>query len=230
MSSIFVIVDFATFWIHATGAGGGADVDVLADRDADGFPILRGRHARGVLREASRRIDGWSAGWESADRLWDSNAAGVALTDLLFGTRTQAVGVDSVPGCLDIRDFHLPQSAKSTGAAPDPALAPFYFRRIAATAIEQHRGTARNKTLRAVEAGVPCPLGGWISFAERERLVQRPRDEPLIAMARSGTPPLWQRHVQLCLTEARSFGANRTRGYGRTRFDPAAQVFQGGGQ
>jgi hypothetical protein len=229
MSPVFVVIEFTTFWMHSTGAGGGVDVDLVADRDSDGFPVLRGRHVRGVLREASRRVEMWSSKWGASTRIWDSAAKGAALTDLLFGTRTQLDGIESTPGCLDIRDFHIPENAKSStgGTSIDRELAPMFFRRIAATAIDPRGGAAKDKTLRAIEAGAPCPVGGWIAWSPHERLVQKPDDEAIVQAAATGTPAIWRRHLERCLVEARSFGANRARGYGRTRFAVDLHMIEG---
>lgn len=227
MSAVFVIVDFTSFWMHAMGAGGGADVDLVAEKH-EGFPVLRGRHVRGVLREASRRVEAWSTTWETSARIWDKAPQEIDLTQLLFGTRTETEGGRSIPGCLDIRDFHIPENAMSSSAdsLADPSLAHLYFSRIAATAIDPRSGAAKDKTLRAMEVGVPLPVGGWITWAPQERRVQSPQDAEIVAAAAAGEPAIWRKHLERCLIEARAFGANRTRGYGRGRFDAATHVLE----
>lgn len=202
MTDLFVILDFDTYWQHGTGALGEGDVDLSADRDRHGLPILRGRHVQGILRAASIRLDQWHP------------APIGPLTDILFGSRNKAEPGPSKPGCLNVSDFCLPEHLSAHKTA--------LFRRLASTRINELTGTAMDQSLRAVEVAAPVPLGGTIRWIPERRLVLCPEEASDINAAHDH----WIAHLTRCLIDARAFGAKRTRGFGRTRFDPNKHLIE----
>lgn len=202
MTDLFVILDFETYWQHGTGALGEGDVDLMADRDVHGLPVLRGRHVQGILRDASIRLEAWRS------------PPIQNMTDILFGTSNKSPTGPSKPGCLDISDFRLPESLSFQKAA--------LFYRLASTRIDQSTGTAMDQSLRAVEVAAPCPLGGMIRWTPQRRLVLCPDEASMVEDARD----YWITHLTDCLIEARAFGSKRTRGFGRTLFDPQRHLIR----
>jgi hypothetical protein len=211
MAALFLLIDFRSYWLHTSGRGGGADLDALLVRDPDGFPALSAKHVQGVLREASRRAEAW--GWPQTLGYLPS-ASEISrgdFTDVLFGGR----GGDAAPGCLEFDDFRLPPDLRET------ATAWAWSRPIASTRIEEGTRAARDKTLRSIEAAVPCVLGGPVTWDDKRRLVERPQDASLVAEVEK----VWRRHIDAAILEVRALGAKRTRGFGRcfvTRHDVSA--------
>ena len=139
-------IEISSYWCHATGRSGGADCDLVTDRDDDGLPVLRGRHVRGLLREACRLAEAL----EYPDAIDCSE---------LFGGR----GADSRPGLIAIGDARLPL-AVAQGVAASAARKEALFRRLAATAIEPATGIAKSSSLRSIEVAIPCVLFAPISI------------------------------------------------------------------
>jgi hypothetical protein len=211
MAALFLLIDFRSYWLHASGRGGGADLDALLVRDPDGFPGLSAKHVQGVLREASRRAEAWGWPKELGYLLSTPDIPHGALTDVLFGGR----GGDAAPGCLEFDDFRLPPVLRGKDTAW------VWSRPIASTRIEEGTRAAKGRTLRSIEAAVPCVLGGRVTWDDKRRLVERPRDVDLVAAVEKA----WQRHIEAVIVEVRALGAKRTRGFGCclvTRHDVSA--------
>jgi hypothetical protein len=206
MTSLFLVIEMTSFWGNGTGGGGGADLDQLTSKDADGFPDLRARHVLGVLREASRRIEEWN--WPIMLGYWPGEAN---ITELLFG----GVGPRALPGCLQFDDLSRhPDLKRSEWKAGST-------RAIASTAIEHGPRVAKEWSLRRIETAVPTLLGGAIRWRQEERSMRAEtaieHDRMADALAIENGEPRWHRHIREALLEAPAFGGKRTRGFGRAR-------------
>jgi hypothetical protein len=200
-SSINLQLDLKSYWLHARGEGGGADYDLVMDRDEDGLPMLRGKHVAGLLRLALKRAVAWK---------WLGSDSGAYIPLLLMG------GEDE-PGCLDVRSARVPAWVRRE-LLDDPQLRAELgvacCRRIASTAIDELTSVAKQKQLRSIEAAVPLPLGFQVSFAPRDRRWWAGRDEAeqaAIALAENN----WLDWLEIAWPAFDEAGAKRTRGFGR---------------
>lgn len=181
------------YWLHASGEGGGADFDLVMERDDDGLPLLRGRHVTGLLHLALRRAVAWE--WLEPD-----------VRNLLMG------GKGGIPGCLDIRSARMPAPLRQHLLA-DAAVKAACFHRLATTAIDE-RGVAMDKHLRAIEVAIPLPLVFAVTFDPTDRRVWakgRPEDEARLAAAEEH----WRDWLDQAMPALDEVGAKRTRGFGR---------------
>ena len=100
MTSMTLVVDIHSYWQSGGGRGQGAVLDATAHRDADGLPVLPGRHLKGLLREALEAAERWQ--WQGYE----------GLAAKLFGDRTEEAkekleNAKPAPGYLRISDATL---------------------------------------------------------------------------------------------------------------------------
>lgn len=187
----------ASYWLHARGEGGGADFDLVMERDAGGLPLLRGRHVRGLLRLALER----AAAWEWLDK---------DVPNLLLGDRGRGA-----PGCLAVSDATVSPALAATLMSQD--LTPGLFVRIASTAISPDTGAAKARHLRAIEAAMPVPLTAKIVFDPYLRRDWAAGNEShLEQVTRAGGG--WRRWIATAWPAFDEIGAKRTRGFGYLAF------------
>jgi RAMP superfamily len=203
--SLTLPIDLRCYWLHARGEGGGADFDLVMDRDEDGLPVLRGKHVAGLLRLALRRAVLWQ--WYEDEPLADE------IPLLLMG------GEDE-PGCLDVRSAQVaaPLRAHFLGEEQSHIRAAC-FRRISSTAIDPVRSVAKQKHLRTVEAAVPLPLEFVISFDAIERMTWTRGEEAELAKI-SIAEQRWLNWIERAWPAFDEIGAKRTRGFGRLGWMP----------
>lgn len=229
--SLTLRLDVWTYWLHARGEGGGADYDLVMETDAEGFPLLRGRHIAGLLRLALERAREWQ---------WFDGEFADLIPDLLVGTRTHLADAaeedprkrrESIPGCLDIRTARVPDRLREAlipsgaGKAEKGARRAALLRRIDSTAIDEIRGVARQAQLRSVEAAIPLPLVfdvhyapedllGWVSSLRNE--AERHDEDRAVAAAEAN----WDKWLRIAWPALDEIGAKRTRGFGRLGYTP----------
>jgi len=179
-------VDIRAYWHAGGGRGAGAVLDAVVYRDADGLPVLPGRHLKGLLRDAVARAASWD---------WDGYAG---LAERLFG-RPAETRRASEPGCLRLSDARLPDGVvawlrSNEGKAHRAAL----FRALDATAIDADTGTADGHSLRGIEVTVPLTL-----YARIEPVPGREAPED------------WPARIAEVLPLIDAVGGWRTRGLGR---------------
>lgn len=203
----FLMVDMRSYWLQGTGRGGGADYDLVADRDSDGLPVLRGRHLRGLLREASRQAHAF--GWPDAPD-----------PELFFGGR----GENGHPGCVTVDDAMVAQELASEFIDPDsgdiridPAV---LFRRVSSTAIHPETGSVLPKTLRTIEVATPLPLYSRLSWRPETRLTVCPGDRDRVESAASD----WSSRIEAVLSLVDGIGAKRSRGMGQACLSVAGEA------
>ncbi|WP_019627861.1 RAMP superfamily CRISPR-associated protein [Thioalkalivibrio sp. AKL10] len=189
MNAARLTIDIRSWWHPGSGRGGGAVVDATAHRDADGLPVLPGRHIKGLLRDALECAETW--GWAGHE----------GLAQRLFGTRTEdAGGQPPQPGCLRVSDARLPQdiAAYLSGHEIGRGLIPGLFHSRFATAIDHDTGTALDHSLRGIEVVVPLQLEAQV--------------QPVPGRAPQEG---WDARLAEVLPLIRAVGAGRHRGLGR---------------
>jgi hypothetical protein len=202
MTSLLLEVDIRSYWCAGTGRAGGEDVDALIDRDENGLPVLRGRHIKGLLREAAERLKSWHAdGWD-----------GVRI-NLLFGRRPLSPQI-SAPACVRFGDARLP-SVIAAKVRREPQLANEFVRRLASTRIDYYSGVAEEKTLRSTEAAVPLKLQSRLTWDPSARLAIKPIGGEEGSDAIGALKGVWIGAIEECLPYVLAVGAHRSRGYGR---------------
>jgi hypothetical protein len=209
---ILLPLEFAGYWIHAHGEGGG-DFDLVIERDEDGLPVLRGRHVTGLLRLAILGAQGLE--W------FDDSESDIA--ELLVGRRPRPASNDGAasytsPGCLAVGDARVGPALRAAVLA-DPALRDELFERIASTAIDWDTGVAARSQLRTIEAALPVALSARLDFdPSHRRLWARGDTDELARIDRAEAH--WEAWIETAWPGFDEAGAKRTRGFGRLRYRP----------
>jgi hypothetical protein len=189
-------IEILEYWHAGTGRGQGAALDATTIRSQSGLPYLPGRTVRGLLRDGATLAE--------------------SLGRIPAGRTVAMFGDDRVPGCLYFGDAELPGEVerwvRSCGGAESDVAASL-FRTIASTAIEPETGTARDRSLRAMEVAVPMTLRSEV----------RLRVDPVLSPT-----PVTADDVETALREAARFvrgvGSDRRRGLGRATVSIAARA------
>lgn len=140
-------IEFTGYWIAGEGKGG-AGLDDVTYRDAQGCPAMPMTQVKGQLRE-------------TAGRLWSAKDVGD-----LFGN-----------GAAEVDDGRSPLAFRGEAKLADPVRRWFgtkegqqareqLFRTIAATRIDEN-GVAAGRSLRRIEVAVPMRLVGTVSWRGR---------------------------------------------------------------
>lgn len=206
MSILELPLAFSTYWLHAHGEGGGADFDLVMERDDDGLPTLRARHVAGLLRQALLRGQTWG---------WFDETSDEDVTGLLLGERGRSpVGeTNGGPGCLIVSDARLSAPLRAR-LIKNPELIEGLFGRISSTAINRATGVPMRHHLRTVEAGMPMKLICPVAFDPFKRTIwaaRRPDEKARINRAADS----WKDWIKLAWPAFDEAGAKRTRGFGR---------------
>ena len=183
---------FESYWHCGSGRAGGEDADAVVERDAEGFPYVPGRHLKGVLRQAVRHLEVLSA-------------LTPGTTAALFGADPQeeqelarsAKGGETSFAALSFGSARLPAAVRRELPRE---LRNELFAYLAATAIDEDTGVAKERTLRRIEVVVPLELRARISLRTT-------------VPARSD----WARLLEAAFPLVTALGAHRSRGLGRVR-------------
>lgn len=188
MSTHRIKIDLRGYWHPGGGRGQGMVLDATCHRDADGLPVLPGRHLKGLLRDALERAEAW--GW--------NDYAGLASA--LFGDRPEdTADVTPNPGSLRIGDARLPDDiAAHLASDAGKPLRTGLFRSLYATAVSHQTGTAEDRSLRGIEVVVPLQLHADISLIPGRE-----------------APADWPMRLDAVLPLIDAVGAHRNRGLGR---------------
>lgn len=208
-SRLHLKIRFLSFWLCGTGKGAGMLHDAIAARDDDGLPYVPGRHLRGLLRDAMSRMPEWTGGSGVP-------VSAPTVVDHLFGARPERDARSAMPegryfgGLLRVSDARLTPSARQQCLALDADdRAKALFSTIQSTAVERSTGTAKDRTLRALEVANPI-----VVIAEIDR-------DDTAAEAYAATPMArdlaerWDALIVRALPLVRAIGSSRTRGLGR---------------
>ena len=181
-------LNIQSYWHAGGGRGAGAVLDAVVHRDADGLPVLPGRHIKGLLRDALARAEAW--GWPGCEK---------GSTEIFFGKAgEEEERAASRPGLLRVSDATLPGDLRNWLTHDGKSHLPHLFRSIYATAINHETGTARNKSLRGIEVVIPLTLIA--------RITPVPGQNP---------PDDWKNCLKAALPLVDAVGAHRNRGLGR---------------
>ncbi len=142
MATLKYKIQFFSDWHCGSGLAAGADVDALAIKDKDGFPIIPGKTIKGLVREAIETIG-------SADEHQIKNSFGFF----------EEVKEQMIKGQMFFENAELEKNLKAT--IKKQQTTKFLYRSISSTAIEES-GIAKDNSLRRIEVVVPCELEGSI--------------------------------------------------------------------
>ncbi|ART83446.1 hypothetical protein CBP31_13110 [Oceanisphaera profunda] len=150
-----LLIDFHGFWHAGSGRSAGALVDALVQKNANGLPVVGGRHIKGLLRHAVAKTE--KLGWFSDLDLPEGPAKNIET--LLFGSANQEEErFATLPGMLIVNDAGLPQAEAAWLAAPEQAeLLQYLYGQVSSTAITE-LGSAQEHSLRAIEVSLPAQL------------------------------------------------------------------------
>ncbi len=196
-----LIFDIRGFWRAGTGRGGGASTDSLVHRDADGLPCLPGRTVKGLLRDAVYRAERWAY-------------VDTGTTERWFGSRVFETNADSdepisrlstKAGALIVSDAVVDKAVsdylvylKNNDPDEFKKLLGEFFHTVAATAIEHHSSSAKNKSLRTLEVTIPLTVSATLDVFDEIQ-------------------PNWRAQLRRCLPLIQAVGSSRTRGLGRVQ-------------
>lgn len=213
---LLIEVDIRNYWHAGTGRAGGDDVDALIDKDVNGLPVLRGRHLKGLVRDAAECLAAWDTpGWTEPARtniLFGREAIRAKPAD---GGKPAIPGQASTPACVRFSDACLPPEIADKVRAK-PKLANGLIQRLASTRIEFETGAATDETLRSIEAAIPLKLYARLRWdtSERFALLRFDGEETEEQITELGGR--WAGAITECLPYVLAVGAHRSRGFGRT--------------
>ena len=148
-------IKFRSWWLSGTGGGRGRLLDAACYRDADNLPAMPMSQVKGTLRETAERLaEAGRAGWNGD------------LVKRIFGGRSDETG-QSAPGAVSFFGDAAISENDRIGLVGEAAgkRRETLYQRIASTAVDE-QGTARDHTLRYVEAAVPVTLEGRLEWTD----------------------------------------------------------------
>ena len=148
-------IEFRSWWLSGTGGGRGRLLDAACYRDADNLPAMPMSQIKGTLRETAERLaKAGRAGWNGD------------LVKRIFGSRSDEAG-QSAPGAVSFFGDAAISENDRIGLVGEAACKrrETLYQRIASTAVDE-QGTARDRTLRYVEAAVPVTLEGRLEWTD----------------------------------------------------------------
>lgn len=81
-------IEFYTYWHCGSGLSAGADVDLLAIKDEEGFPFIPGKTVKGLIREATEtlvklNLDRYPS-WDEVEKIFgqDNSLQGCAFSPM----------------------------------------------------------------------------------------------------------------------------------------------------
>jgi CRISPR/Cas system CSM-associated protein Csm3 (group 7 of RAMP superfamily) len=200
-------LDIKSYWHTGNGQGDGYHLDALCERDQDKLPMIPGRQIKGLLRHCVRRAEawGWLANFTLPEGYFNSHE------ELLFGTKSQEVErYETQPGVLIVENAHLPDAERQWLALEEAAeMRAELFTELYSTAIDANTGSARQYSLRGMEACIPLQLLASIDLMETALEPSLRAQQQVYLQSGSAWKVL---AASLPLLD--SIGANRSRGFG----------------
>jgi RAMP superfamily len=140
-------IAFTGYWLAGTGAARGHEADAIADRDADGFPVMRMSQIKGQLRETASRLAASGAGGWTEKKV------------------NQYFGTDDCEAAITF-DGDATLAAESRDFMRDwPEDIDKLYRSVSGTKIDAN-GVAEEHTLRMIEGVVPVTLFGVVEWKD----------------------------------------------------------------
>lgn len=213
INGVALRIDIHGWWRSGTGAGRVAQLDALCVRDPGGLPYLPGRHIRGLMRDAVRRLGEWDKAYYGADNAlfgdWGFRSAPADEANRdnnpvpYRGARRGALAFSDAAMEASERALFFEDLVEADEARHAPLRNNLFAVRHS-TAIR--KGVAAEHTLRAEEVAVPMTLYGTVDFL--------------------GFPPAgdtdtdrwqgdWLNALEAAAPLIRAVGAKRLRGLGR---------------
>lgn len=195
--------DIHSYWRAGTGRGGGALLDEVVHKDAYDLPCIPGRSVKGLLRNAVYCAEKWGLLNDSG-----GDPKNTALTQSWFGTKGDHL--KNSPGILgfsdavlepDLLDYLLLLREETNGLELFQEYVRYFYHYIHATAIDANTGSAKDKSLRAMEVTIPLTLTAQLHILQPEQLNTK--------------TPKWCEILTRCLPLIRGLGTSRNRGLGR---------------
>lgn len=174
-------------WHPGAGREGGAYADNLVVQDAQGLPQLNGKSVKGLLRDACRQAAAYN---------WVENLS-TKEVDTLFGVEGQQ---QTDQGMIRVESATLSEGEKAWFSA-NPAAKSHLYRVHFSTAINHATGTAKEGSLRSMEAVVPMVLTSAITIRAQD----------------AAQAEQFAELVEKAATLITAVGGKRRRGFGETR-------------
>ena len=150
-----IYIDLKSYWHAGSGRSAGTFVDAIVHKNADGLPLIGGRHIKGLLRHAFAKAE--AMGWFKNITLPEGPTS--SLEALLFGSMSQQEGrYTTLPGMLFVSDACLPDGEANWLSKPEQAMLKQYlYTHLSSTAINEN-GSAKEDSLRTIEVTLPMTL------------------------------------------------------------------------
>lgn len=188
MSQFKIHAQFHNYWHIGTGRGSGYHIDALVEKDVHGLPYVPGKTLKGLLRDASYKLNAWGHSMP---------------VEALFGKRGDATDEsrnDTSVGALRFSSLELIEKQYLAQNTSDiKSLRNHLFTTLSSTAIDEKTGIAKDKSLRMIEVVVPVTLVGEIELLHDLEELDTTQLKTLLNQAASLIT-----HI----------GANKTRGFG----------------
>lgn len=171
-------IQFYSYWHCGAGLAAGASADALVIKDENSLPFVPGKTIKGLLRECVEEY---------------SDLSDDAINQV-FGKRTEDDTKDRVVGRCYFSNATLSQAEREQIVKEN--LQKYLYKTIAATSIDDKTGTAKDMSLRTIEATISCELQGEID----------------------NVPEAYVEDIKQSLRMIKRLGVNRNRGLGRCDF------------
>ena len=149
MNTKILKLEISSFWHAGTGAGQGALLDSVVEKDNLGLPYLPGRTLKGILRDAVYR-------WEQLGGYENVTTHKTSITETLFGVWGDD-GNETTQGLIRVGSATMEASFKDAIAQHKNrnSLVSYLYAEHFSTKINKETGTATDKSLRGSEMAIP---------------------------------------------------------------------------
>jgi len=179
-----------SFWHAGSGQGSANYLDAISQTDTGGLPFLPGRNLRGLLRHTMEAVERWG----HVEKGMAYRLFGGWHPDQILQERTR---FNSQEGVLIVESAHLPEAVRRwllTGPEKE-GYRQVLFQPLFSTAVDPDSGTARDGSLRGLQAVIPLTLTAPLLYR--------------------GPPCGWRQAITTILPLIRAVGGHRNRGLGR---------------
>lgn len=160
MNTKILKLEISSFWHAGTGAGQGALLDSVVEKDNLGLPYLPGRTLKGILRDAVYR-------WEQLGGYENVTTHKTSITETLFGVWGDD-GNETTQGLIRVGSATMEASFKDAIAQHKNrnSLVSYLYAEHFSTKINKETGTATDKSLRGSEMAIPMDLYADITLLD----------------------------------------------------------------